>query len=267
MGSKHSEMYGYWFLHQQHRKYNPAQSFGVYLVTWMSFCKSRQTFCPWDHTIHINPTISRMPTWNGDFGWDNSDIHLTQTVMLYRGPAYNLMNSTEVQNPRRKLDDKCSCLSYVFGSALASAKSAHVFQKLSALLTLRTLSLTKNSSSDSKAFLHFIAFSGSPTAVHRPLHALRYYTVVIPFWTTQSQTSKFDGKTTIRHAQVTYHTLPLGTRYGEVYGNIAREENGWLSRSKFITLLTFKLSSFRENGFLILPHFPRCSRWYVSLDA
>ena len=37
------------------------------------------------------------------------------------------------------------------------------------LLVLRTLSLsfpTNNPSSDSKAFLHFIAFSGSPTVVH-----------------------------------------------------------------------------------------------------
>ena len=44
-----------------------------------------------------------------------------------------LMNNTdsEVQNPQRKLDDKCLCLSYVFGSVLACAKSAHVFQKLS----------------------------------------------------------------------------------------------------------------------------------------
>jgi len=39
------------------------------------------------------------------------------------------MNSTEVQNPRRKLDDKF--LSYVFGSVFACAKSAHMFQKLS----------------------------------------------------------------------------------------------------------------------------------------
>ena len=72
------------------------------------------------------------------------------------------MNSTEVQNPRCKLD--------VFGSVLACAKSAHAFQELSSVLTLRTLSLsfvTNNSSSDSKAFLCCIAFSGSPTAVHR----------------------------------------------------------------------------------------------------
>ena len=33
-----------------------------------------------------------------------------------------LMNSTEVQNPQRKLDDKCLCLSYVFSSVLACAK-------------------------------------------------------------------------------------------------------------------------------------------------
>ena len=43
---------------------------------------------------------------------------------------HNEMNSTEAQNLRRKLDDKCLCLSYVFGSVLACAKSAHVFQKL-----------------------------------------------------------------------------------------------------------------------------------------
>ena len=44
------------------------------------------------------------------------------------------MNSTEVQNPQRKLDDKCLCLSYVFSFVLVCAKSAHVFQKLSYLL-------------------------------------------------------------------------------------------------------------------------------------
>ena len=48
--------------------------------------------------------------------------------------------------------------------------------------------------------------------------------------------------------------------YGEVYGNIACEE-------KSITLLTFELSSFRENGFLILLHFMRCSRRHLLLDA
>ena len=66
------------------------------------------------------------------------------------------------------------------------------------LLTFQTLSLsfvTNNSSSDSKAFLRFIAFSGSPTAVHHAMqrhghsyklissHALQYCTVGIPFWT------------------------------------------------------------------------------------
>ena len=94
-----------------------------------------------------------------------------------RGGKLVVMNSTEVQNPRRKLDDKCLCLSCVFGSVLACAKSAHVFQKLSC--SLCGLCLWLITSSDSKAFLCFIAFSGSPTATHRPLHALRYYTVGI----------------------------------------------------------------------------------------
>ena len=58
------------------------------------------------------------------------------------------------------------------------------------------------------------------------------------------------------------HTFPLRTCYGEVYRNIAREVK-WLtyrSRGKFITLITFELSSFREKGFVILLHFPHCSR-------
>jgi len=43
------------------------------------------------------------------------------------------------------------------------------------------------------------------------------------------------------------NTLPLSTCYGEIYGNIARKDK--LSRGKFIMLLTFELSSFRENSF------------------
>ena len=180
----------------------------------------------------------------------------------------------------------------------------------SLLLVLRTLSLsfpTNNPSSDSKAFLRFIAFSGSPTAVHcaflssmrrhgqvtnwslhvhngitlctylsqthRPiaLHCMHYG---ITLWAYLSEplvkdSHKRSTENTIPRAPSHVITLPLRTCYGEVYGNIAREENGWLSHGirKFITLLTFELSDFRENGFLILLHFPRCTRWYLSLDA
>ena len=60
---------------------------------------------------------------------------------------------------------KLSCLPYVFAiSVLACAKSAHVFQKLSHFADFVSPHYN-NSSSDSKAFLHFIAFSGSPTVV------------------------------------------------------------------------------------------------------
>ena len=135
------------------------------------------------------------------------------------------------------------------------------------LLALWTLSLsfvTNNSSLDSKAFLRFIAFSDFPTAVHRaflffkgmatvtnwPLCVhyditlwaylsqthrpnLRYCTVGIAFWASrkrQSQMSKFDRKTTIPRAPTHLIThLSLRTCYGEVYRNIAHEENGWLS--------------------------------------
>ena len=103
---------------------------------------------------------------------------------------------------------------------------------------------------------------------HRP--NLRYYTVGIPFWTsckTQSQTSKFDGKKHNVCSNSRDHTFMLHTCYREVYRNIACEENGWLICGKFITLLTFELSSFRENGFFFLLHFPHCTHWYLSLDA
>ena len=107
---------------------------------------------------------------------------------------------------------------HVFGSVLACAKSAHVFQKLSYSLCRL---VSNNSSSDIKAFLRFIVFSGSPTAVYHPLHALYGITL----WAYLSEplikdshrhTSKFDGKATIPRAR---------TCYGEIYGNIAREEN------------------------------------------
>ena len=75
----------------------------------------------------------------------------------------------------------CSCLCIVCSnvsevlvfaicvdSVLACAKPAHACVSEALLPALRTLSLSflTNSSSDSKAFLRFIAFSGSPTAVH-----------------------------------------------------------------------------------------------------
>ena len=49
------------------------------------------------------------------------------------------MNSTEVQNPRRKLHDKI--IIGLFGFVPAYAKSAHVFQKLSYLLCRLCLQL------------------------------------------------------------------------------------------------------------------------------
>ena len=103
-----------------------------------------------------------------------------------------------------------------------------LFLPLQSLLTCFRSFLTRladfvpnNSSSDIKAFLRFIVFSGSPTAVYHPLHALYGITL----WAYLSEplikdshrhTSKFDGKATIPRAR---------TCYGEIYGNIAREEN------------------------------------------
>ena len=90
-----------------------------------------------------------------------------------------------VPNPRRSSACDCTCVLTRIDHCLVNyrscracqmcsvfvltcAKSAHVFQKLSySLCGLRLSFPTNNSSSDSKAFLRFIAFSGSQTAVHR----------------------------------------------------------------------------------------------------
>ena len=125
------------------------------------------------------------------------------------------MNSTEVQTPRRKLDDKCLCLPYVFRSVLACAiKSAHVFQESLTHFADFVSFLTNNSSSDSKAFLRFIAFSGSPAAVHRAFLFLD-----AKAWP-QSQTDLFTctivlhcGHTFLRRIDLS-HSVACTTEYG-----------------------------------------------------
>ena len=79
--------------------------------------------------------------------------HMCSVVFL---PVYSLF----------KMFQKISCLPYVFDSVLACAKPAHARVSEALLPALRTLSLSflTNSSSDSKAFQHFIAFSGSPNS-------------------------------------------------------------------------------------------------------
>ena len=99
------------------------------------------------------------------------------------------MNSTEVQNPRLKLGDKCLCLSYVFGSVLACQS----------LLTCFRSFLT-----------HFADFS----LITLPQTLRLFYTNVL------SSTEKPQ----YRMLKSLDHTLPLRTCYGEIYGNIAREE-------------------------------------------
>ena len=94
--------------------------------------------------------------------------------------------------------------------------------------------VSNNSSSDTNAFLRFIAYSGFPTAVHRPLHELRYYTVGIPFELLVKDSHKrlsSSEKPQYRELKSLDHTLPLRMCYGEIYGNFACEENGLLSRS------------------------------------
>ena len=179
----------------------------------------------------------------------------------------------------------------MFGSVLTCAKSAHVFQKLSysfcglclSLSPLITLpqtvrlfyvSLRSQAPQQQYTVLSFLRCEGMSTVTnwslhvhngitlctylsqaHRPiaLHCMHYG---ITLWAYLSEplvkdSHKRSMENTIPCAPSHVITLPLRTCYGEVYGNIAREENGWLSHGirKFITLLTFELSNFRENGF------------------
>ena len=119
-------------------------------------------------------------------------------------------------NPRRSSACDCTCVLTRIDHCLVNNRSCHacqmclvLFSPVQSLLTCFRSSLTRfadfvslsfptnNPSSDSKAFLRFIAFLGSPTAVHcaflssmrRHGHshklissrAPRYYTVHIPF--------------------------------------------------------------------------------------
>ena len=136
------------------------------------------------------------------------------------------MNSTEVQNPRCKLNDKCLCLSCAFGSVLVCAKSAHVFQKLSYLLCGLC---TSSSSSDTKAFLHFIVFSDSPTAY--TVHCMHYGIILWAYLSELLVKDSHKHLSLMEKPQYCMlksldHTLPLRTCYGEIYGNIACKENG-----------------------------------------
>jgi len=82
--------------------------------------------------------------------------------------------------------------------------------------------------------LSFLQCKGMASHKLTSSRGLWYYTVGIPFCrsrTRQSQTPKFNGKNhNTACSKSRDHTLPLRMCYGEVYGNIVHEENGWLSR-------------------------------------
>ena len=93
------------------------------------------------------------------------------------------MKGTEVPNPRRSSACDCTCVLTRIDHCLVNNRSCHacqmclvLFLLVQSLLTCFRSPLTRFAdfvslfphypSSDSKAFLRFIAFSGSPTAVH-----------------------------------------------------------------------------------------------------
>ena len=94
----------------------------------------------WQRTMAVFCRSSRDSREDREFYQAKTVIHVFRrsSASVYWRYVYVItvpkMNSTEVQNPRRKLD--------VFGSVLACAKSAHVFQKLSYSLCCLCLSLS-----------------------------------------------------------------------------------------------------------------------------
>ena len=111
--------------------------------------------------------------------------------------------------PWHKLD-KCLCLSYVFSFVLACAKSAHVFQKLSysfcgLCLQLITLPQTER-------FFYILLRSQAPQQQYT-IHCMHYSIILWAHLSEplvkESQMSKFDGKTTIPRAQVTWSHITI----------------------------------------------------------
>ena len=132
------------------------------------------------------------------------------------------MNTTEEQNPRHKLDDKCLWLSYVFSSVLACAKSAHVFQKLSHSLRRHCLSLFSLATCPQTVKLFYVSLHSQAPQQQYTVHCMHYS---ITLWACLSEPLVKDG---CKHLSSTEkpqyhmfksfdHTLPLHTCYREVY--------------------------------------------------
>ena len=108
------------------------------LVIFLSFLPSLQTdlnsvqyMQPWKRTLY-GFSVQLVPSdyvpclnytqLHSILCTNHREIREVRMLVLVQLNA-KIMNSTEVQNPQHKLD--------VFGSVLANAKTAHVFQKLS----------------------------------------------------------------------------------------------------------------------------------------
>ena len=139
--------------------------------------------------------------------WNVSEALMLATMCLFVFlPVYGLFNCFR----------RSHACQIVFGSVLACAKSAHAFLKLS--YSLRRLSFLNNSSSESKAFLCFIAFSGSPTAVH---HAFLFFNAKA--WP-QSQTDLFTCTTKCGHTFlrcIALHCVHYGIHCDHTFLNLS----------------------------------------------
>ena len=104
-----------------------------------------------------------------------------------------------------------------------------------------------NSSSDSKAFLRFIAFSGSPTPVHHALIHCAFHRI---------------GMDTVTNLLLQVHHIHCGYTFLRCIDLLHSD-----SVATVLHCGHFELSSYRENGLLVLLHFLRCTCLYLLLDT
>ena len=130
-------------------------------------------------------------------------------------------------------------------------------------LALRTLSLITLPQT-----VCFIAFSSSPTAVPCLLLAVQYYTVAIPSEPLINDSHKCLCSTeklqyrmlkSLDHTHYRYVRVMYMLRVMEMYMETFHIKKMADLHVVTVMLSFFELSSFRENGFLALLHFPCCS--------
>ena len=166
-----------------------------------------------------------------------------------------------MQNPRPKLYDKCLCLSYVFGSVLDCMCKVCSGVSEALLIALLLITLTQT------VRLFYVSLRSQAPQQQYTVHCMHYGITLWAYLTEPlvkdshkrlSSTEKPQYCACSSRLITHYHYVRATEIYTETL-HVKKMVDVQHSHGKFITLLTFELSSFRENGLLVLLHFPCCS--------